>query len=179
MWVFFSFIALKNLRIVEFFRSIEWFVYKILRWVALVRLGHNFQTYPDFLDRSRSINKNVINCKGLGYVCNVYYTMYIIKVGWFIYDYVFYHSNLGRGGRKGAVEKCSTCRGTGMQVHVRQLGPGMVQQIQSVCSDCKGQGERISAKDRCKTCAGAKTVRERKILEVHVDKGESGMESLW
>ena len=89
----------------------------------------------------------------------------------------FFISNLGRGGRKGAVEKCSTCRGTGMQVHVRQLGPGMVQQIQSVCSECRGQGERISAKDRCKTCAGAKTVRERKILEVHVDKGELRIES--
>lgn len=26
-------------------------------------------------------------------------------------------------------------------------------------------------KDRCKTCLGKKVVRERKILEVHIDKG--------
>ncbi|XP_041458322.1 dnaJ homolog subfamily A member 1-like [Lytechinus variegatus] len=77
----------------------------------------------------------------------------------------------GRGGKKGAVEKCGTCHGTGMQVHVRQLHPGMVQQIQSMCSACEGQGERISAKDRCKSCHGQKVIRERKILEVHIDKG--------
>ena len=31
----------------------------------------------------------------------------------------------GRGGKKGAVEQCPTCRGSGMQVQVQQLGPGM------------------------------------------------------
>lgn len=58
-----------------------------------------------------------------------------------------------------------------MQVRIQQLAPGMVQQIQTVCHDCQGQGERINAKDMCKTCQGRKIVRERKILEVHVDKG--------
>lgn len=77
----------------------------------------------------------------------------------------------GRGGRKGAVESCTGCRGTGMQVHTQHIGPNMIQQIQSMCSECHGQGERINPKDRCKTCAGEKVVRERKILEVHVDKG--------
>lgn len=77
----------------------------------------------------------------------------------------------GRGGKKGAVEQCTQCRGTGMQVKIQQLGPGMIQQIQSYCSECRGQGERISEKNRCKTCLGKKTVRERKILEVHIDKG--------
>ncbi|XP_033121392.1 dnaJ homolog subfamily A member 1-like isoform X2 [Anneissia japonica] len=77
----------------------------------------------------------------------------------------------GKGGKKGAVEKCPTCRGSGVQVQVHQLGPGMVQQIQSVCRSCHGEGERINEKDRCRTCNGKKIVRERKILEVHVDKG--------
>merc|ERR1712240_885724 len=67
--------------------------------------------------------------------------------------------------------KCSNCRGTGMQVRIQQLGPGMVQQIQSQCSSCQGQGEAISPKDRCKNCSGRKIVHERKILEVHVDQG--------
>lgn len=49
----------------------------------------------------------------------------------------------------------------------------MIQQIQSVCPDCRGQGERINPKDRCKQCNGRKVVREHKILEVHVDKGMS------
>ncbi|XP_060083739.1 dnaJ homolog subfamily A member 1-like [Ylistrum balloti] len=77
----------------------------------------------------------------------------------------------GRGGKEGAVEKCTQCRGTGMQVRIQQIGPGMVQQIQSVCGDCQGQGERINPKHRCKHCQGRKVVRERKILEVHIDKG--------
>ncbi|XP_053556548.1 dnaJ homolog subfamily A member 4 [Bombina bombina] len=77
----------------------------------------------------------------------------------------------GRGGKKGAVEKCSTCKGRGIQVHVQQFGPGMVQQIQTMCSDCRGEGERINQKDRCKQCSGNKVVREKKILEVHIKKG--------
>ncbi|XP_071493789.1 dnaJ homolog subfamily A member 1-like [Diadema antillarum] len=77
----------------------------------------------------------------------------------------------GRGGKKGAVDKCGSCRGTGVEVHIRHLSPGMVQQIQSMCSSCEGQGERINPKDRCKACQGRKITRERKILEVHIDKG--------
>ncbi|XP_042210559.1 dnaJ homolog subfamily A member 1-like isoform X2 [Homarus americanus] len=76
----------------------------------------------------------------------------------------------GQGGKK-PPEKCPSCRGTGMQVRIQQLGPGMVSQVQSMCGECRGQGERISPKDRCKTCEGKKVVKDRKILEVHVDKG--------
>ena len=77
----------------------------------------------------------------------------------------------GRGGKKGAVEKCSTCKGSGHQVIINQFGAGMYQQIHTTCRDCEGQGERINQKDLCKTCSGRKTVHERKILEVHIDKG--------
>uniref|UniRef100_UPI00358E60E1 dnaJ homolog subfamily A member 1-like n=1 Tax=Myxine glutinosa TaxID=7769 RepID=UPI00358E60E1 len=77
----------------------------------------------------------------------------------------------GRGGKEGAVEQCSNCRGTGMQVRIQQLAPGMVQQIQSMCHECHGQGARINSKDRCKHCVGRKVVREKKILEVAIDKG--------
>uniref|UniRef100_H2TGG7 DnaJ heat shock protein family (Hsp40) member A2a n=1 Tax=Takifugu rubripes TaxID=31033 RepID=H2TGG7_TAKRU len=76
-----------------------------------------------------------------------------------------------QGGKTGAVQKCATCRGRGMRVMIRQLAPGMVQQMQSVCTDCNGEGEVISEKDRCKKCEGKKVVKEVKILEVHVDKG--------
>lgn len=88
-----------------------------------------------------------------------------------------------------------------MRIMIRQLAPGMVQQMQSVCTDCNGEGknccqfftghvlcspghlfspccpwfkppgEVISEKDRCKKCEGKKVVKEVKILEVHVDKG--------
>jgi len=77
----------------------------------------------------------------------------------------------GVGGKAGAVQKCPTCRGSGMQVRIQQLGPGMMQQIQSMCQDCHGEGERVDPKLRCKKCNGRKVNRERKILEVQVDKG--------
>lgn len=78
----------------------------------------------------------------------------------------------GRGGKDGAsVSKCSECNGQGVTVRLRQIGPGMMQQVQSVCGKCSGTGEFIKDKDRCGTCKGKKTVQERKVLEVHIDKG--------
>lgn len=77
----------------------------------------------------------------------------------------------GIGGKKGSVEQCTSCHGSGMQVQIQQLGPGMLQHLQTMCSDCKGQGERINPRDRCKQCMGRKTMRDRKILEVHVEPG--------
>lgn len=53
----------------------------------------------------------------------------------------------------------------------RQLGPGMMQQMQAVCSDCAGEGKVIAGSDQCTVCRGKKTVSETKILEVHVDRG--------
>jgi DnaJ homolog subfamily A member 1 len=77
----------------------------------------------------------------------------------------------GRGGKQGAVQKCTTCKGTGSQVLLNQLGAGMYQQIHTTCRECDGNGEKINPKDMCKTCNGKKIVHERKILEVHIDKG--------
>lgn len=53
----------------------------------------------------------------------------------------------------------------------RQLGPGLVQQIQTVCHKCSGQGNVIAEKDKCKTCEGKKVAQDTKEIEVHVDKG--------
>ncbi|CAF3242173.1 unnamed protein product [Rotaria socialis] len=77
----------------------------------------------------------------------------------------------GIGGKREAVSKCTTCNGSGFVVRINQIGPGMIQQMRSHCSDCEGQGEKIDAKDKCKTCDGKKIARERKIVEVHIDKG--------
>ena len=48
----------------------------------------------------------------------------------------------------------------------------MMQQIQSLCGECRGQGERVNPKFLCKQCNGKKVNKERKILEVHIDKGK-------
>jgi len=75
----------------------------------------------------------------------------------------------GKGGN-GAPVKCSSCGGSGVQVRIQRMGP-MVQQIQSQCRACGGEGEQWSAKDRCSACNGKKVGREKEILEVHIDKG--------
>merc|ERR1719339_80045 len=76
----------------------------------------------------------------------------------------------GVGGKK-PPEQCPPCKGTGRQVRIQQLGPGMLSQMHTTCSECRGQGERISSKDRCKQCDAKKVVQDRKILEVTVEKG--------
>lgn len=77
----------------------------------------------------------------------------------------------GEGGKPGCNVTCRTCSGRGMKVTTRQIGPGMVQQMQSVCPDCRGEGETINERDRCRECNGKKVTQEAKILEVPVDKG--------
>jgi DnaJ family protein A protein 2 len=57
-----------------------------------------------------------------------------------------------------------------MKHMMRQMGP-MIQRFQTVCPDCQGEGEIIRDRDRCKQCNGKKTIIERKVLHVHVDRG--------
>lgn len=54
----------------------------------------------------------------------------------------------------------------------------MIQQLQSPCNECAGTGEIINHKDKCKTCNARKVVSERKMLEVHIDKGMKGGQTL-
>lgn len=39
------------------------------------------------------------------------------------------------------------------------------------CDDCRGQGEVIDEKNKCKTCNGKKVMKEKKILDAEIDKG--------
>lgn len=54
---------------------------------------------------------------------------------------------------------------------LRQIAPGVVQQSHSVCPECHGTKEVIPAKDRCSNCSGNKVIREKKMLNVEIDKG--------
>lgn len=78
----------------------------------------------------------------------------------------------GVGGKnKDSVTKCKDCEGRGVTVKLRQIGPGMMQQVQANCDKCAGEGEIIKESERCKTCRGKKVNPERKILEVFIEKG--------
>ena len=70
----------------------------------------------------------------------------------------------GKGGSK--VETCSSCKGRGMKVITKQIGPGMIQQMQCPCDQCEATGEIISEAHKCKECKGKKTARDKKIIEV-------------
>ena len=75
----------------------------------------------------------------------------------------------GSGGKN--VKKCEKCNGTGRWVQMMRVMPGIVQQMQQPCPDCRGSGEFMAVKDRCQSCHGAKVVKENKILTVEIDKG--------
>jgi DnaJ homolog subfamily A member 2 len=59
----------------------------------------------------------------------------------------------------GEAKECTQCRGQGAVLEIRQLGPGMITQVQRPCSTCQGQGTICKQKS------------ERKVVEVHVEKG--------
>ncbi|XP_072959734.1 chaperone protein dnaJ A6-like [Typha angustifolia] len=77
----------------------------------------------------------------------------------------------GKGSKSGASGRCYGCQGSGVRTVTRQIGLGMIQQMQHVCPECRGAGEVISDKDKCPQCKGNKVVQEKKVLEVHVEKG--------
>ncbi|CAO3650338.1 unnamed protein product [Cunninghamella echinulata] len=75
----------------------------------------------------------------------------------------------GKGGKTGATKKCTSCKGRGFQIITRQVGMGMLQQMQVACAECHSTGEIV--KDRCKKCKGKKVVEEKKYLDVFIEKG--------
>lgn len=64
------------------------------------------------------------------------------------------------------MSRCRKCQGSGIEIKLRQLGPGMMQQMQSQCSDCNGSGDFIREKDKCKKCKGKRVMELDHKLEV-------------
>ncbi|KAL5571821.1 hypothetical protein UlMin_021418 [Ulmus minor] len=77
----------------------------------------------------------------------------------------------GKGSKSGNAGKCHGCHGSGMKITRRQIGMGMIQQMQHICPDCQGSGETISERDKCPQCKANKVTQEKRVLEVHVEKG--------
>jgi len=59
----------------------------------------------------------------------------------------------------GEPNMCDDCDGQGVVLELRQIGLGMVQQVQKKCATCKGEGYICETK------------KERKVLEVFIEKG--------
>lgn len=75
----------------------------------------------------------------------------------------------GKGGKDFVT--CTDCRGQGVRVMLRQVGPGMMSQSQVTCQKCSGVGQMCRPENVCKGCAGAKTKKEKKDIEVVVPRG--------
>ncbi|KAF2078070.1 hypothetical protein CYY_000621 [Polysphondylium violaceum] len=78
----------------------------------------------------------------------------------------------GSGSNKpGVSSTCGKCKGSGSVFMAKQMGPGMIQQMQTKCPDCNGTGDKISEADKCSTCKGKKLVPGKKIVQFLVEKG--------
>jgi DnaJ family protein A protein 2 len=82
----------------------------------------------------------------------------------------------GKGGQN--VKQCKECKGQGARTMLRQVGPGMIQQMQVPCNACEGTGESVSEKDKCPKCKGKKVLKEKKTLQVHIVKGMRHQEKI-
>jgi len=63
----------------------------------------------------------------------------------------------GSGGKSASsVIKCNTCGGSGFNMRLQQIGPGMVTQSQTPCNKCSTTGKIIKSGEECKECRGGK-----------------------
>jgi len=69
------------------------------------------------------------------------------------------------------ITKCKSCDGNGSKIHIKKLGPGYVQQYQTTCNDCQGQGKTFDPKFLCEKCSGKKVFQETATLNIYIDKG--------
>jgi len=88
-------------------------------------------------------------------------------------------SCLGNGTKDGSQKpKCNTCNGCGMIKQIRQIGPGMIQQIQRPCNICGGSGNSRENFEKCIDCNGeGKVKRENKFI-INIPKGVMSGEQL-
>lgn len=78
----------------------------------------------------------------------------------------------GSGGKEKAKPKtCDTCKGRGSTVKLQPVGPGMVTQVTVPCGTCNARGSFYVDKDKCKKCKGARTVKQKKMLELYIPRG--------
>ncbi|RQM06345.1 hypothetical protein DH86_00001146 [Scytalidium sp. 3C] len=78
----------------------------------------------------------------------------------------------GTGGKeKAKPQTCERCKGNGITVGLRSVGPGLVTQERVVCDACTGTGKVFKEKDRCKKCKGKRTTSEKKVLEIYIPRG--------
>lgn len=69
------------------------------------------------------------------------------------------------------VEMCVACEGKGRITQIRQIGPGMITQSNSICGKCKGKGRTIRRGAECKVCGGKKKIIKEENINLPIQKG--------
>ncbi|KAL5485907.1 hypothetical protein ACEPAI_6950 [Sanghuangporus weigelae] len=78
----------------------------------------------------------------------------------------------GSGARGNAkLKPCIKCDGKGWTITTTPMGHSVYGQSRAICTECQGAGEKLREKDRCKKCKSKKTVKEKKRLEIFIEKG--------
>ena len=77
----------------------------------------------------------------------------------------------GIGGDEKFRQHCRTCQGRGVVVKMRQIAPGMVQQVQQPCTDCQGRGKIFTENALCTDCHGKGVINITRKLEVNITPG--------
>ena len=76
----------------------------------------------------------------------------------------------GSGSKTKMKTNCTVCKGTGIRVIVRQVGPGMITQQQTTCDICHGKGTIIEHKNKCETCEGHGTFETKLNKTINITK---------
>jgi DnaJ-related protein SCJ1 len=67
------------------------------------------------------------------------------------------------------IRACDHCGGTGTVTQKQKLGPGFVQQFQTTCPSCDGQGSFVTS--TCHLCKGNKLMDSIDELRVYIEVG--------
>ena len=74
----------------------------------------------------------------------------------------------GTGGKLGKTKQCPHCNGRGVSFQTVNM-MGMTMQMQQTCPHCHGKG--IIFSETCPHCKGRKVIREKKGIDVEIEKG--------
>lgn len=78
----------------------------------------------------------------------------------------------GSGAKGSAKPKsCFNCSGKGWTFVQTQIAANRLATSRAQCRECKGVGEVLKEKDRCKKCKGNKTVKEKVRQDIFIEKG--------
>jgi DnaJ family protein A protein 2 len=76
-----------------------------------------------------------------------------------------------------SISKCTGCNGVGIKMAMRQIGPGMIQQMQIRCDECNQTGKKV-VKSKCNICSGNGTTKHTFEHEIVINKNDDYLKEI-